>query len=67
MRVRVNGEEREVAPDTTVAGLVADVAGSREQVAVAVNGEVVRRHQWDEVTLGSGDRVEIVAAIQGGG
>jgi sulfur carrier protein len=66
MRVRVNGEDREVPADTTVAGLVADVAGVDGRVAVAVNGEVVRRDQWDQVEVGSDDRVEIVAAIQGG-
>lgn len=35
-------------------------------VAVAVNGEVVRRATWPEVILADGDQVEIVKATQGG-
>jgi sulfur carrier protein len=35
-------------------------------VAVAVDAEVVPRSAWDEVELVDGQRVEILAAIQGG-
>lgn len=66
VRLQVNGEDRDVAAGTTVAALVDDVAGDRRRVAVAVNGDVVERRRWDAVELDTGDRVEIVAAIQGG-
>lgn len=66
MRVQVNGVQRELSPDTTVADLVTETAESADQVAVAVNGDVVRRQAWAEAPLAEGDRVEIVAAIQGG-
>jgi thiamine biosynthesis protein ThiS len=68
MIVTVNGEAREVADGATVAMLVellADGASSRG-VAVAVHGEVVARSAWDTTQLANGDRVEVVAAIQGG-
>lgn len=67
VRVSVNGEERELKAGTTVADLVQETATSAEQVAVAVNGDVVRQAQWGEAALAEGDRVEIVTAIQGGG
>jgi sulfur carrier protein len=35
-------------------------------VAVAVDGEVVPRGEWDAVELREGQRVEIVQAVQGG-
>jgi sulfur carrier protein len=35
-------------------------------VAVAINGEVVRRADWPGVRLAEGDEVEIVKATQGG-
>jgi thiamine biosynthesis protein ThiS len=35
-------------------------------MAVAVNGEIVRRLDWKTHTLRTGDRVEIVGAVQGG-
>lgn len=67
MRIVVNGVEQTVATGTTVAELV---AGWRDAapagVAVAVNGEVVRRADWPAVRLSDDDRVEVVAAVQGG-
>ncbi len=62
----LNGEPSEVAPGTTVAGLVASLAGTGTGVAVAVNGEVVPRGAWPGVQLGAGDRVEVLTAVQGG-
>jgi thiamine biosynthesis protein ThiS len=35
-------------------------------VAVAVDGEVVPRGRWDDIELRSGQRVEILQAVQGG-
>jgi len=64
----LNGEPSEVAPGTTVAGLVAGLtgAGTPAGVAVAVNGAVVPRGAWPQVRLDAGDRVEVLTAVQGG-
>ena len=35
-------------------------------IAVAHNGVVIRREEYDGVTLGEGDEVEIVRAVGGG-
>ena len=35
-------------------------------LAVAINGEVVRRAVWGEMALTAGDAVEIVRPLQGG-
>jgi sulfur carrier protein len=35
-------------------------------IAVALNGEVVPRTRWKEVTLNDSDRVEILRAVGGG-
>lgn len=67
VRVAVNGEERELDPGTTVTDLLQETMASADQVAVAINGDVVPRAKWDEAALAAGDRVEIVTAIQGGG
>src|SRR5260370_22756828 len=37
-----------------------------EAVALAVNGEVVPRRKWPTVTLGDGERVELVKVVAGG-
>lgn len=64
----VNGQERVVPDGTVVAELVAELVGSPDPrgVAVAVNGEVVPRAAWARTPVGSGDRVEVLTASQGG-
>jgi sulfur carrier protein len=68
MRVLVNGESRELATGTTVAGVVASIPAAPEGrgVAVALDGQVVPRGRWQETELIDGARVEIVVAVQGG-
>ncbi|GGF46973.1 thiamine biosynthesis protein ThiS [Marmoricola endophyticus] len=73
--VHVNGIERDLAPETSLERLVADLvprgrdadAGDRVRgVASALNGTVVPRGDWASTTLSDGDRVEVVTATQGG-
>jgi sulfur carrier protein len=42
------------------------VGADARGVAVAVDGEVVRRGEWSSVALSDGSRVEVLAAIGGG-
>ena len=62
----VNGVAEPFA--ATVAALLAarDIAPEGRGVAVAVNGEVVRRADLATTALHRGDTVEIVRAMQGG-
>ena len=68
MTVVVNGEARDLAPGTTVRGLLdaLEVPGGGRGVAVAVDAEVVPRGAWETTTLDEGARVEVLRAIQGG-
>jgi sulfur carrier protein len=68
LQVTVNGERRELEAGATVADVVASLPGAPDGrgVAVAVDGEVVRRGAWDRTELGSGARLEVVVAVQGG-
>jgi sulfur carrier protein len=66
--VLVNGDARELATGTTVAGIVASLAGIQEGrgVAVALDGEVVPRGRWEQTKLTDGAQIEVVVAVQGG-
>lgn len=64
-RVEVNGEAREVGPATTVGDLVRSLTRDPTGCAVAVNGAVVPRSDWEQAVT-SGDRVEVLTAVQGG-
>lgn len=68
MKVRVNGIERDVRADGTVADLVAELGVPAEGrgVAVALDGEVVPRGAWGRTAVSDGAMVEIVTAVQGG-
>ena len=67
MRAKVNGDVIELEAPKTIAALVQEVTGSPEQrgVAVARNGEIVRRDGWSQA-VEEGDEIEIVRAVQGG-
>jgi thiazole synthase len=66
--VDLNGEQVELAEAATVADAVAasgaDPGGAG--LAVALDGEVVPRREWDSTVVREGHKVEVVAAVQGG-
>jgi thiazole synthase len=68
MRIELNGEPQELPAGATLADAVRE-SGAEQQgrgVAVALDGEVVPRAEWDSTPLAAGGRVEVLAAIQGG-
>ncbi len=65
MRLSVNGDPREVRA-ATPAALLAELGLDPRRVAVAVNGQVVPRTDWDRHPLAADDRVEIITAVGGG-
>ncbi|HVP76172.1 MAG TPA: sulfur carrier protein ThiS [Gaiellaceae bacterium] len=67
MRVSVNGIERELATGATVADVVGSLVETPERgVAVALDGAVVPRSQWQATSLAEGQAVEVLRAVQGG-
>ncbi len=66
MQIEVNGERREVAEGTTIAGLLRELEVTQPHVAVEVNLEVVPRAQHAETSLQDGDRLEVVTLVGGG-
>ena len=66
LTLTVNGKSQRAPSGTTVAALLALMGLDPARVAVECNEDVVPRKRWPEVSLGEGDRVEIVAFIGGG-
>jgi sulfur carrier protein len=66
--VTLNGEARRLPDPPTVRTAVreAGVAEEGRGVAVAVDGEVVPRRQWEGLELREGQQVEVLQAVQGG-
>jgi sulfur carrier protein len=64
--VTLNGEHRQLEEGTTVDVVVAGLDCGPAGVAVAINGDVVPRSRWVATPLSADDRVEVLAAAQGG-
>ena len=66
MKVRINGETREVAPDATIEELLREIGTKEERVAVELNLEVVPRTEFAGRRVREGDSLEVVHFVGGG-
>jgi thiamine biosynthesis protein ThiS len=64
--VTVNGKPRELEGPLRVTAFLEALDINARQVAVAINGEVVPRTEWNLVSVNDGDTVEVVRAVGGG-
>ena len=64
--ITLNGKPRQIDRALNVPALLSTLDVNPKQVAVAINGEVVPRGEWPDVTIVDGDIVEIVRAVGGG-
>ena len=63
--IRVNGEDQEFVSET-VAELVQRLSIEPRGIAVAIDGDVVRRSDWNTTSIEDGSAIEIVTAVAGG-
>jgi sulfur carrier protein len=66
VNVIVNGQPVELSDGATTAAAVQVLTSAPSGIAVAVNGAVVRRGEWESTPLADGDQVEVLTAVQGG-
>jgi len=66
MTIHVNGEPTPFTTSPTVAAIIDTLDLPRTDVAVAVDGRVVPRSQWETTVVDLGAKVEVVTAMQGG-
>ena len=65
--VTLNGETLAMPEGASVSDAVRPIAADDARgVAVALDGEVVPRGEWDGTELSEGERVEVLRAVQGG-
>jgi len=62
----LNGKPHALNGSKTVPDLLVSLNVRPEQVAVAINGEVIRRRDWPDTTVNPNDVVEVVRAVGGG-
>jgi sulfur carrier protein len=65
MRIKLNGEYSETQA-RTVAELLRELQAPAVGIAVALNGQVVRKTEHGTATLNENDEIELIRAVQGG-
>ncbi len=64
--VTINGKPYELDGPTSVVDYLEDRGLANRSLAVAINGDVLPRCEFADVTIRDGDRVEIVRPVGGG-
>lgn len=62
----VNGVTHDLASPRSLVDLLNDMSIPVRGIAVAINGEIVRRSLWEVTRVQPSDKVEIVTAVAGG-
>ena len=67
MFVNLNGKTHEIKLGLTLINLIEELGlAVRKAIAIALNGEVLKREDYAGIVLSEGDSLEIVRAIGGG-
>ena len=66
MKLKINGEEKELANGLTVAKLLDGLQIRPARVVIERNREIVAREAYEVITLAEGDELEIVHFVGGG-
>ncbi len=65
MRIFVNGDQHDVGP-RTLASALEELGYRGKKIATAVNGRFIAAALRSDTPLADGDKVEVVAPMQGG-
>lgn len=66
MKIRINGEEKEIADGLNIAGLLDELKIRPGRVVVELNGAIISRETQESTSLKEGDVLEIVHFVGGG-
>ena len=65
-QIQLNGISYEIDNDTNLSKLLNRLKIQKNKVAIEVNGEIVEKNKYSNLTLRKNDKVEIVHFIGGG-
>jgi sulfur carrier protein len=66
IRLSINGEEKDILPETTLQQLLEQLGYSIQSVAVAIDGLFIPRSRYPETRLVAECKLDIVSPMQGG-
>ncbi len=62
----INGKEREMRQQVSLAELLGQEGFLEERVAVELNGEIIPKAAYGSTLVGGADRLEVVSFVGGG-
>lgn len=66
MQIRLNGEARNLDKGVPISVLLDELGLDRDRVAVELNRRILKRAEFEDVTVDDGDEVEVVTFVGGG-
>jgi thiamine biosynthesis protein ThiS len=66
VEILLNGEKRIIPAGSNLEDLVSHLGLRRDQVAIEVNREIVKKERWDQFDIAENDEIEIVHFVGGG-
>jgi thiamine biosynthesis protein ThiS len=66
MQIKINGEMREFKEPASLHQLLTAMGVVLNRAAVELNGKVIPKSKWGEVSIKENDQLEIVTLIAGG-
>jgi len=66
MRIKINDQSLELTEQSSLAELLSTQNIDTNAIAVALNGKIMHRGHWQQITLNDGDTITLVQAVAGG-
>ena len=66
MKIRLNGQEKELSESATLFTVIQDFAPDNPRIIAEVNGDIVSNPDWNEIQIKEGDEIELISFVRGG-
>ncbi len=66
MKVLINGDVKEIPDGLNLEQLHRHFSLPSQRIAIEINTAVVRRKDWEDITINEADKIEIIHFVGGG-
>ena len=66
MNIQINGHSKEINGSERLNDLISQYANNCERVVAELNGEIIKKDQWESTAIKDGDTIELVSFVGGG-
>ena len=66
MKITINGETKEITPNTTLSSFIKDMDLNPDTVVAECDGRIIKRDEYDTLVLSDGNVLELIRFVGGG-